>query len=1392
MTDLPAPVTDASESAKAYAGCSDTEKMILGLQLLNCVPMTRRILFGIFTRIAPHALSRMELDEILREMRRRGLIHSDSSGSRCGDGLASLILEDLVARRQLQELSRILDESPPRSNTPLRQRERLYAQAVRDFLITLFRPQKSAVAIEKLEQLWLNFPTESKRYPILQTFLDDPFHPPLLELIPRPVRGRLLIILAWRYELQLRPAAHLITYLEAQNLAAEHALPVFSYLVNAGQLEAAECFLAQHLPKAKDTRVYVLRARLKQLRGDLPAALADYDSGYKIFHRGRSKKQKYLPQNHDSLFYLCAVVAHRDFKLIDKTAELIFASLLKQNHLTDLFVLFLMAFNLVADRDFGYWHYQLSDTPPDHYTNLERFFFYLLLSWLEPERLTEFSANLEELKKATLAFGNRWLAAECALLLAVADSNPDTAAAHRQFGETLHQELHTISLTEICQRREKWEKLIEKLEHLADNQQPQASQPAATQRLIWWLGFTDDLDAYSLTPRVQKLNKSGKWSKGRSAALKTLAREGALLDYLTDHDLRAIQAIHESRNHYYYGRTQYYIDIKQALPALIGHPRLFLQDDPEIRIELVGRQPELIIDQDEAGNYLLRLEPEPEHTELNLVLQQESATRYGLYEFTPELLELCELCYTSPPLPPAAGERLRQTAARLTGVLTIHSNLPEMGVGDADLVTVAGDPRPHLQLLPWRNGLQAEMVAKPGGDEAGIYKPGIGGETIISRSQEGRVAIHRDLKDELARAQAVIASCPTLSQDECGSEDFEWLLPDPESALQLLLELRAVTSEQVTLEWPQGEKFRVTNEFDNKDLSLRISREQDWFRLGGELKINPQLTLNLKQLLERMERTSGRFLPLDENTFIALTDSLRRKLKELAACGEPAKEALKLNPLMQLALPDLEADVGDFSADQAWQELRQRLTEIIDPEPPSTLTAELRDYQVQGFKWLAQLSHWQVGACLADDMGLGKTLQALAVILTRAAAGPTLVCAPLSVLNNWIEECRRFAPTLNPQVFGPGDRAQMLAAAGPFDLLVTSYGLLQKESARLREIEWQSVILDEAQAIKNRQTKRTRAAMQLKAQFRLITTGTPIENHLGELWTLFDFLNPGLLGSRKWFQERFAVPIEKDGDRQRRRELNRLLRPFILRRLKSEVLQELPPKTEITLEVELSPEEASLYAAQRLRALEKLETGDEPGHIQILAEIMKLRRLCCHPRLLLPESRLAGAKLKLFGEIIGELRANRHKALVFSQFVDHLSIMREYLEQQQIPYQYLDGSTPVRQRRERITAFQNGVGELFLISLKAGGSGLNLTAADFVIHMDPWWNPAVEDQASDRAHRIGQTRPVTIYRLITKGTIEEQIVELHQRKRELAGSLLAGTDLAGRLDARELLELLKR
>ena len=715
-----------------------------------------------------------------------------------------------------------------------------------------------------------------------------------------------------------------------------------------------------------------------------------------------------------------------------------------------------------------------------------------------------------------------------------------------------------------------------------------------------------------------------------------------------------------------------------------------------------------------------------------------------------------------------------------------------------------------MQLDPVAAGLTVKFVAEPVPDSATYFVVGEGGANVFVSRDGSPVQAARDLVGEKAAAEAIVAACPTLEKTHDGR--FEWFFGEAEECLELIEELQTLKARCL---WPQDEPYKVVARADTGDLNLTIKSAADWFSATGELQVDDERVLSLSRLFELLDANQGsRFLELEDGQFLALSDGFREQLEEFQALATPNKNgSQKLSALATIALEEL-FETAVMNSDGAWEELKRRLREAKEyvPELPTTLRAEMRPYQREGFEWLAQLSHWGVGACLADDMGLGKTVQSLALLLLRANLGPALVVAPTSVAPNWIDEAQRFAPTLNVlhYVGPPGERLVLLEDLTAFDLVVVTYGLLQNDIERFAEHRWSTLVLDEAHAIKNASTRRARSVKALNSDFRLATTGTPIQNNLMDLHSLFGFLNPGLLGPATQYKSKFVLPIERDGDMDTSARLRRLISPFILRRNKSEVLDDLPSRTEITLNVELSEDEATLYEALRMRALSELEDvdaktpkqreqeGKEKGlanagekHVQVLAHLTKLRLACCHPKLVQDTWTKDSAKLGVFAQTLTELLAGGHKVLVFSQFVSHLKLIEEYLIDAEVHYQYLDGSTPQKSRTERIREFQAGQGDVFLISLKAGGTGLNLTAADYVIHMDPWWNPAVEDQASDRAHRIGQTRPVTIYRMVAQGTIEEQIVELHRDKRDLADQLLAGADTAARLSTAELLSLLR-
>jgi superfamily II DNA or RNA helicase len=580
----------------------------------------------------------------------------------------------------------------------------------------------------------------------------------------------------------------------------------------------------------------------------------------------------------------------------------------------------------------------------------------------------------------------------------------------------------------------------------------------------------------------------------------------------------------------------------------------------------------------------------------------------------------------------------------------------------------------------------------------------------------------------------------------------------------------------------------------------------DWFSAEIGVQLDGQKVNLLPILLQHFARNQDLFGPaifsqLDDkgHILVPLPDGRRLpfpvpRLKLMLGVLMDLFEAKALDDNGRLRLNKLRA--AEFSGTtgaaafrwmggdtlRALNEKLRDFRSIRPVPPPAGLQASLRGYQQEGLNWLQFLREYNLAGILADDMGLGKTVQALAHLLEEKNSGradrPSLVVAPTSLMTNWRQEAGRFAPALKLLVLHGQDRKQHFEKLRQFDLIITSYPLLLRDEAVLLKEPFHLIILDEAQYIKNPKTRYAQIVCQLPARHRLCLTGTPMENHLGELWSQFNFLLPGFLGDESRFRRLFRTPIEKGGDTALRQVLARRVGPFLLRRRKEEVAAELPPKTEIRHNVELAGAQRDLYETIRLAMHARVQAevqqkGLSRAHIIILDALLKLRQVCCDPRLVkLDAARVVtdSAKLELLMDLLPEMLDEGRRILLFSQFTGMLALIQAELASASIPYVLLTGETT--DRATPIHKFQKGLVPLFVISLKAGGTGLNLTAADTVIHYDPWWNPAVETQATDRAHRIGQTKPVFVYKLITVGTVEERILALQERKRALVDGLL--------------------
>ena len=605
--------------------------------------------------------------------------------------------------------------------------------------------------------------------------------------------------------------------------------------------------------------------------------------------------------------------------------------------------------------------------------------------------------------------------------------------------------------------------------------------------------------------------------------------------------------------------------------------------------------------------------------------------------------------------------------------------------------------------------------------------------------------------------------------------------------------VRALTGRNWHIE-ADGKTFRPAGNFQ-----LKISSGLDWFELQGDVEYGDQV-VHLPELLAAARRGDN-MVRLGDGSYGLLPEEWLRRIATVAGMGTAEDGHVRFRRSQAGLLDALLAAQPEARCDELFDRVRAELQTfggITAVDQPAGFQGQLRDYQLEGLGWIEFLRRFSFGGCLADDMGTGKTAQVLALLESRRSEKvkgrkkqPSLVVVPRSLVFNWKEESARFTPKLKILDYSGPERD--ITAISGHDLVLTTYGTLRRDITELKDIRFDYAVLDEAQMVKNGGTEGAKAVRLINAEYRLALSGTPVENHLGELWSMFEFLNPGMLGAASVF--RLAGSAARNPDEGTRQLLAQALRPFILRRTKEQVARELPARTEQTIYCELEPEQRKLYNELRNHYRDSLRTriaveGLAKSKIMVLEALLRLRQAACHPGLI-DKKRVhePSAKVDALLEQLEEVLESGHKALVFSQFTSLLSIVRARLDERGVVYEYLDGKT--RDRQARVERFQNDTDcKLFLISLKAGGLGLNLTAADYVFLLDPWWNPAVEAQAIDRAHRIGQVRQVSAYRLIARDTVEEKVLELQKTKRDLAAAIIGANNSVLKDLGREDLELL--
>ena len=749
-------------------------------------------------------------------------------------------------------------------------------------------------------------------------------------------------------------------------------------------------------------------------------------------------------------------------------------------------------------------------------------------------------------------------------------------------------------------------------------------------------------------------------------------------------------------------------------------------------------------------------------------------------------------------------------------------NLPQ-SESIQNVEVLAGSPQPILRFgvldkFDWKleESVCAEIEFSYAG---GRIKAGTSGDSFIGEQHGKMVRQLRDLIQEqqaIQRLQLLVASLgwvkdlSSYQQSKLDKQRLDSMVfTFYGNWIKQLMPINQIELMGWQIEHLEHSPFNLQY-VENLNISITESEsQQNWFNIGATVQDSAGNCYDLLDAIAVLVQQQPDLL--DPQAFNDLDDSQIFTLKTALDKPDLALSVRDIKPVLlhlRGILQQEERSIDRYDASQllevqhhlgmAWQ-VSDRLQQFAQKfkqgyqqqlPTPQGFQGELRPYQQQGLGWLQFLRETQHGGILADDMGLGKTAQTLAHLLMEKQAGhlqdsPALIIAPTSLMHNWFKEAEKFTPELKVLLLQGPDRHQYFEQIPQYDIVLTTYPLLARDEEQLKQYEYHQLILDEAQNIKNPCAKAAQVVRQLKARHRLCLTGTPMENHLGELWSLFYFLMPEFLYSQEIFNKKYRYPIEKRGDQELRQKLVNRIKPFILRRLKTDVAKELPEKTTIEVNIDMNDQQSKLYEAVRATmqaSIQKIvaEKGFKRSQIQILDALLKLRQVCCHPSLLKLDSVKIGqahsAKLEQLIDMVIPMVEEGRKILIFSQFTSMLELIEQRLNHSEIGYVKLTGKT--KKRDEVITTFQSGQVPVFLISLKAGGVGLNLTAADTVIHYDPWWNPAAEDQASDRAWRIGQDKPVFVYKLITNQSIEEKIIALQKNKAELAQSILS-TDHEG-------------
>lgn len=893
------------------------------------------------------------------------------------------------------------------------------------------------------------------------------------------------------------------------------------------------------------------------------------------------------------------------------------------------------------------------------------------------------------------------------------------------------------------------------------------------------------VDKYDLQAIVLQTKEDGEWHDGQILSLSQMIKNGydimdskdaMIANSLSDNNgyenaAKVIVPILADSDRLYYG--SYYEGNRQR--AKVHHVKPFLSFEGKGEVIEIKAN----VGMDERG-YIQK------HT-----LTHTGTAEYTLTTVNPFQRDVMKKFISLNNVPSTAIVSLKKAIESLQGIVDVKDGELE------SLMRPATYSKGVLaiRIIPKKHNYELTIMASAMENGTSRFVPAEGEQLVYDEVENITLCINRDFNREYTNYAQIKEF---IEEDiNCQFDSYtEAIIGTPESLLRFLAFIHD-NQDKYFIEWPEGKPLRFKGDIKTGDIEINVKSDVDWFCVEGEVKTN-NLHLSLEALIRSCcnSQIEG-FIKIGEDEYVRMSEELKKHIAAFNSLPSTKGRGKTIPKYQVSALASMIHELK-INEDGGYTDFMQKTREAysLSPEVPDGLNAKLRDYQIEGFKWMCRLSAWGAGACLADDMGLGKTLQAITFLLYKSKEGPSLVIAPKSVLLNWEREIARFAPELNCiNINNAKKRDKIINAATAKDIVLCTYGVLGTQGEYLSKKDWNVVCLDEAHQIKNRNTLASRTSMELKACNRLILTGTPIQNNLGELWNLFQFINPGLLGTWSVFRDSFMIPSL---DSEHRELLKEMTTPFILRRTKQDVLTELPEKIVSERLVDLTENEQKVYEEMRKRAelkFKKYKSKDELTiaksiDINFFTELTHLREAACSMRMVYDEWSGKSSKIETLMEILDTIMSSPdNNVIVFSQFTCFLDLIKPELHRHSMSYLYLDGQTSMQKRQKYVEDFQEGRCRLFLSSLKAGGFGINLTKANYVIILDPWWNPSVENQAMDRAHRLGQKRVVTVIRLISAQTIEEKILRLHEDKQQLADDILDGTGESNKLTYEDIMDM---